>query len=426
LQAAGSRTDDIYFLDEHRGWAVNSDGGIWATENGGRDWSRQAHLPDSYLRCVSFADPHTGWIGTLSGPHRLYATRDAGATWAPVENLPEDGPSRICGLHAVDAATIFASGTNYPNEKAGVVRSRDGGASWTALEVADAALLVDIFFESPDRGWVVGGVDNVRHPDRPTTRADVVPGVFHTMDGGESWTNLVALNAELDEFPRGEWGWKIQRVSDRILVVSCENFHDGAILRSDDGGQVWRRLRINDRQRNSNLEGIGFLDGECGWVGGWGDRLFRGGFTSATSDGGANWHDANEVGFRLNRFRFIGDPPRIAYASGDSVYKFTEEPALIELAAPEAVRTPDVVGAEEVAFTVDVPEGARRLQARIWERFGRQVRLLVDEADPEPGPRHLEWDFTDDAGGKLPLGSYIVRWTVDDVSSSRVFHRAAD
>jgi photosystem II stability/assembly factor-like uncharacterized protein len=426
LQAAGSRTDDICFVDEHIGWAVNSDGGIWLTENGGDGWIRQAHLPDSYLRCVSFVSPSRGWVGTLSGPHRLYETRDAGTTWAPVQNLPDDAPSRICGLHAVDASTVFASGTNYPNETAGVVRSRDDGASWTALEVPGAALLVDIFFEDSDRGWVVGGVDTVQHPDRPTSRSDVVPGVFRTTDGGESWTNLVALNADLDEFPRGEWGWKVQKVSAAVLVVSCENFHDGAILRSDDGGHGWRRLRINDRQRNSNLEGIGFLDGERGWVGGWGDRLFLGGFTSATSDGGANWHDANEVGFRLNRFRFIGDPPRIAYASGDTVYKFSDEPAPTGFQMPEALRTPDVVGAEDVALPIDVPEGAGRLQVRIWERFGLQVRFLIDEIHPEPGQRLLEWNFTDDAGNALPLGSYIVRFTVDDESSSRIVQRSAD
>ncbi|WP_297771283.1 hypothetical protein [uncultured Roseovarius sp.] len=45
------------------------------------------------------------------------------------------------------------------------------------------------------------------------------------------------------------------------------NFLDGAVLRSDDNGASWTRLRINDRQRNSNLEGVGFVDPDTGWVG---------------------------------------------------------------------------------------------------------------------------------------------------------------
>ena len=127
--------------------------------------------------------------------------------------------------------------------------------------------------------------------------------------------------------PRGEWGWKIQALDAQTMFVSLENLLDGAILRSDDGGLNWQRLRVNDRQRNSNLEGIGFVDRNRGWVGGWGDIDFVGGFTSATTDGGTTWDDANQIGFRLNRFRFIGNPITVGYASGDTVYKFTDEPA---------------------------------------------------------------------------------------------------
>ena len=421
---AAQRTDDIWFADAEVGWAVNANGHIVKTSDGGANWVRQAHLPESYLRCVAFTDINTGWVGALSGPHRLYVTRNGGSDWNPVDNLPAGGPGRICGATAAGPTTLFVSGTNFPNEPAGVLRTRDAGATWDVLTVPDATLLVDIYFDSPMRGWVVGGIDDVDHPGRPPQRADVVPGIFFTEDGGRTWVNQVRANAGAGDFPRGEWGWKFQKLNDSVLFVSCENFHDGAILRSDDGGRSWRRLRLNDRQRNSNLEGIGFLDERHGWVGGWGDADFAGGFSSATDDGGANWSDANEIGFRLNRFRFIGNPPSVAYASGDTVYKFSEGP-VTPAALLAGSRSFEPVAEESIQLSADIPSGARRFQVRVWERFGRQVRLLVDEADPTPGRRSVEWDFIDDDGQKLPPGPFIVRTTVDDESSSMVVHRKA-
>ena len=53
---ASSRTDDIWFLDPQVGWAVNSNGQIIRTKNGGATWDEQKVVPaPAYLRCVGFA-----------------------------------------------------------------------------------------------------------------------------------------------------------------------------------------------------------------------------------------------------------------------------------------------------------------------------------------------------------------------------------
>jgi photosystem II stability/assembly factor-like uncharacterized protein len=422
-----TRTDDIWFNDELTGWAVNSNGEILKTEDGGASWIRQALLRRSYLRCVAFANAQIGWVGTLSGEHRLYRTLDGGATWQPVTNLPDGPPARICGLSVVDERTIYASGTNYPNQPPAVLKSEDGGSTWTTIDMSGhAALLVDIYFRDSSTGWVVGGEDVVKHPGRQPDRDDVIPTVLHTTDGGRSWTNVAGATGLRRRFPRGEWGWKIQVLDEDTLFVSLENMRDGALLRSDDGGASWRRLPVNDRQRNANLEGIGFIDRQRGWVGGWGDQDFQGGFTSATSDGGANWDNANEVGLRLNRFRFIGNPPRVAYASGDTVYKFTDEPVAVPPAMLVAAADRSAVEADERegGIAVDVPEDAGELLIEIWERFGRHVRTLADEAGPAAGSRRFQWDFTDADGDLLPAGPYIVRIVVDGHAESRILQRA--
>lgn len=415
---ASSRTDDIWFLDENLGWAVNSNGQILKTEDGFRSCVEQAHFPNVYLRCVAFANSRIGWVGSVATEtpeDRLFYTDDGGDTWGRVMNLPANAPQRICGLYAIDEHTVVASGTNYPNEPAGFLKTTDAGKTWTTLALKSmAALLVDIYFRDKNEGWIVGGEDVVRHPGRQPLRDDVIPVVLHTRDGGSTWENQLAHMRP--QFPRGEWGWKIQETSDGTMFVSLENFRDGAVLRSDDRGRTWRRLRINDRQRNSNLEGVGFVNGKQGWVGGWGDLNFGGGFTSRTLDGGKTWDDANEVGYRLNRFRFLGVPPRVGFASGDTIYKYSDEVVRREVAfvQPSARR----VEGRSMSIRYLVPEGTRELTVDAWERFGRHVGRLLSEQNPAPGERELSGELIVATTEAQPLEEYIVRITTDGSSVS--------
>ncbi|MDX1053368.1 hypothetical protein GOL41_27020 [Sinorhizobium medicae] len=422
---ASRRTDDIWFHDDLVGWAVNSNGNIIKTSDGGKSWVTQAHFEETYLRCVGFADEKIGWVGTFNPNMRLIGTQDGGQTWRNVENLPAGAPAWICGLCVVNASTVYAAGTNDQTNRAAILKTMDGGESWTQIDMDEhAATLVDIYFKNDSEGWVVGGIDAVKHPNRRAERGDLVPAIFRTIDGGNSWVNKTAGPEYVHErrgiFPQGEWCWKIQVIDDQTIVVSNQNYRDGAILRSDDGGETWKRLRLNDKQRNSNLEGVGFLDGRRGWVGGWGDLAYRGGFTSLTTDGGENWSEANEVGFRLNRFRLVGTPTRVVYASGDTVYKYTDEPleesARMRAAADAADRT--LVGWDRVEIPLHVPVGTERVTARIWDRSGAFVILLMDERVTEQGARTLVWDFADERGQKEPAGAYLLRLTFDNHSES--------
>jgi photosystem II stability/assembly factor-like uncharacterized protein len=418
---ASSRTDDIWFVDPQTGWAVNSNGQIVHTEDGGASWVEQLHDEDVYFRCVGFASRTRGWAGTLTASKRLFETRDGGAHWTAVSNLPPETPSAICGLSVVSDQVVFASGTNFPNKPPAMIKTVDGGRTWTAIDMKPFAdLLIDTFFTSPHTGWVVGG----KTDQPPATRTNVKPVVLRTEDGGQTWVNRVAAMQAV--FPPGEWGWKIQFLDDRVGFVSLENFTAGAILKTVDGGLSWTRHAINDPQANANLEGVGFVDAQHGWVGGWGDANFQRLSSSETSDGGTTWRDANEIGKAINRFRFFGRPVTVGYASGETVYKYSSEP----MAAPRTKRAPEgprfldslepasAVG--PVTIGVTVPPKADRLTVRIWDRFGDFVLMLVDERNPRPGRRELTWDRNDASGERRAPGYFIWRVTVDGVSESRL------
>lgn len=439
------RYDDVWHIDRNVGWAVDSDGYILATRDGWQTFMVQRHIPQTRMRCIGFANERVGWIGNVGAPpqERLLKTTDGGTNWNFVESLPSPNPKQICGLWVVSEDVVYLAGSNE-NEgtdpgRATVLKTTDGGTSWTEIDMevaASAKTLIDVYFEDADRGWVVGGVDTVQHPSRGGRRGDLVPGIFRTTDGGRNWTNVVEGTrlssngrryvGRTGVFAQGEWGWKIQRIDATTLVVAVQNYRDGIVLRSDDGGETWDRLRINDKQRNSNLEGIGFLDRTVGWVGGYGDISYQAGFSSMTFDGGRSWVDANHVGNRINRFRIVGPTPSVVYASGDTIYKFSDEPVpprpADTLAAADEVVTV-FEGWDRLDFPVEVPEGTGQLAVRIWERDGRFVRLLADEAAPAAGARTITWDFRNDDGNLEDVGAFVVRVTLDGRSQGRLAYR---
>ena len=417
---ASSRTDDIWFQTPETGWLVNSNGQIMRTDDGGDTWQEQFHDENLYLRCVAFATRTRGWVGTLTASKRLLATSDGGVVWTPVTDLPALAPSAVCGLSVVDESVVYASGTNYPNRPPRMMKTVDGGGSWQAWDMTPhASLLIDTYFPTPERGWVVGGKAQVANP----TREDVKAVVLFTEDGGKTWVDQLAGLA--GDLPLGEWGWKVHFLDDLVGFVSLESFERGAILKTTDGGSSWTRIEVDDPQGNANLEGIGFLDENHGWVGGWGTADFQGGFSSETTDGGATWADANQIGSFINRFRFLGDPVTVGYASGLTVYKYSAEPvraAPRDFGPPTRFLRSNEPADEErpVRIPLSVPDGAGHLSVDVWDRFGEHVRHLLDETPPEPGSRAVEWEVDDDGGRSRPAGSYILRVTVDGSSESRI------
>jgi photosystem II stability/assembly factor-like uncharacterized protein len=418
------RHDDLWFLGPLIGWAVNSDGNIIKTTDGGQTWVIQHSAPSVYLRCIGFANANVGWVGTLTRNRRLFRTTDGGVTWTAVASLPAEAPAAVCGLSVVSDKVVFASGTNRPNDVPRMMKTLDGGVTWTAWDMSThASVLIDTYFSDALRGWVVGGKAD---EPTPTTRDKLKPVILETKNGGATWTNRLA--GQEDIFPFGEWGWKIQFLNDQIGFVSLENFHDAAILKTIDGGQTWRRLKVNDAQGNANLEGVGFIDERQGWAGGWGSEDFSKGSSSETLDGGESWRDANEIGLFINRFRFFGNPAHVGYASGDTIYKYSSDPVPQTAATPRLLDLARALLPEEhligttsaVPISLNVPAGTKRLTLHVWDRFGVDVGCILDEINPGGGARVFMWDCIDSRGDLISPGDYIVRLTADDVTISSI------
>jgi photosystem II stability/assembly factor-like uncharacterized protein len=440
------RYDDIHFLSEAIGWAINNTGQILRTVDGGEHWQEQANF-ERWLRCISMVDERIGWVGgkphdaSLEIEDILFKTTD-GLSWNPVTNLPmeyrspddADSPSAICGLYALpDGKHVFAAGTNERYKPTRFLRSSDGGESWTCRDMGKyAALLVDVYFENEREGWLAGG----RRDPRTPGDENVVAAIWHTVDGGATWREV--LGDQVDRPPGEEWwGWKIQFVDHDFIAVSTQSHSSASILITEDHGRRWCRREVPCQ---GNLQGIGFLDRRRGWVGGWGPGWD--GRTSVTEDGGNHWCDATsdfetpESGARppqltrsvsgqdINRFRVIrGDDP-VIYAAGKTVYKYTDAPVRApSLGAghpPPLVLPQDLLRVADgpVSFTVELPAGARRLVIHIYDRFADRKRTIMEDDPRPPGPHPVVWDIADDDGRPLPPGAYFLQVSCDDRCAS--------
>ena len=499
---ASSRTDDIWFADPEVGWLVNSSGFVCKTTDGGKSWTPQLFLSGSstgnpYLRTIQFANYDIGWFGALAAGEGypqvlLHHTQDGGTTWTPVTNLPSDVPPGICGLSVVSEKVVYAAGTNNPNVNAigplkapAVLKTVDGGASWQLISgetLGSPDNLIDVHFFDENYGFVVGGKNQddcprctpacckpgyVKHPQY----AALKPVVLRTKDGGKTWTNVVESLTE--QLECGGWGWKIDYLDRQRIFVSIENLTAGFILKTLDGGDSWQVFSINDRRlhegsevSNANLEGIGFIDENTGWVGGWGNVDFYGRFNSFTQDGGQNWEaqdnipndSDSDVRVNVNRYRFFHLSDKlIGYCSGESVYKLVHhwkkdcltEPtqaasqtsgqmssgqtqgsaqthnAIAMEAAPAqtSLEFACAAGKEEgtVKITYRVPANAQKIFVGIWSHFGWHVRTLIDEHNPLPGLRTLIWDGKDGDGKSLG-GTHIFRIACDGFGESQNCH----
>jgi photosystem II stability/assembly factor-like uncharacterized protein len=188
---------DVCFVNDSLGFVVGSFGLILKTLDGGVNWS-PTNLTQFTYNGVSFANDLEGWavgdFGVIAGTH------DGGATWFVVQpavtgqNLQSvwrrsadlgfavgDGgvaPRTIVGPDSVkweirntNASQLY--GVHFPTDLIGyaagfngtgaILRTANGGASWTAQTAPTGFQLHDIFFVGTDRGWAVGDNGTILH-----------------------------------------------------------------------------------------------------------------------------------------------------------------------------------------------------------------------------------------------------------------------
>lgn len=304
---AGLWFTDVCFTSSLVGYIVGQNGLYRTTIDGGLTWQTPTQFPSLSYPSIYFSTPTTGFVTADYGAR--FRTDDGGNTWtdisSTVTNRNYESVHFIDSLHGWAASSVLTE----------IIRTSDGGLTWSSLYTGSGWGLNDIEFASNDEGWACG----------------VRGTVLHTIDGGTTWS--------LIESPLQTSYLKIEVSAPNTVWITEEL---GRAFHTNDNGANWYVVQISPQ--GSNLLDIDFptpqigyvvgpsyihktIDGGSSWVSEWapgtnysnvdflnvdsgmtitGEVIFR------TSNGGANWENITPAGTY-----FFAD---VAYPAQDTAY----------------------------------------------------------------------------------------------------------
>jgi photosystem II stability/assembly factor-like uncharacterized protein len=184
-----ARLDAVCFAADGRGSAVGAGGTAIRTAGGGAAWTRAAAPTQADLFDVDLAPDGSGWA--VGATATVLRTEDAGATWRA--QLPVvDADTDLEAVRALGSGrAVVVGGDAWGQGHAVVLSTADGGQSWSAVQVPDMwGELQDVAFSAALDGCAVGSDYG---PD-----GDFLSGVIlRTVDGGASWTKVAAVPTAL-------------------------------------------------------------------------------------------------------------------------------------------------------------------------------------------------------------------------------------
>ncbi len=298
------KQDDIFFVSRRIGWYGNGAGRLFRTRDGGEVWDKVWDHPGTFIRALGFMDDLNGLLGNVgvgyapgvADPIPLYRTRDAGATWAPVEAEGIGAVGGICGIDILPQHSIFQGelrstlvihAAGRVGGPAVVLRSVDGGESWRVIDLsAHAGMILDVKFLDANTGFLCTGTSS--NLDQSNA------AILRTLDGGATWARVYQSTRPL------ELCWKMSFPSPRIGYATVQNnaadVTAQVVVKTSDGGATWRELPLVDALGLREF-GVGFLTERRGWVG-----ASSTGFQ--TNDGGRTWAPV-EIGRPVNKIRIV-------------------------------------------------------------------------------------------------------------------------
>ncbi len=148
------------------GVAVDGDGGIDRTSNGGTTWTSARAQTGVGLNAIDFATSSTGWAVGNAGT--ILRTTDAGSSWAPQTS----GTTRkLWSVDAISALEAVASG-----DDGRVYRTTNGGTTWTELVTPATVALGGVARTSSGTLLAVGARSTIVRSTNDGSSWSLLPG----------------------------------------------------------------------------------------------------------------------------------------------------------------------------------------------------------------------------------------------------------
>jgi photosystem II stability/assembly factor-like uncharacterized protein len=257
----------VRFVSASQGSVSGSYGTVLQTSDGGKSWRAQSIGTTEHLFASYWLDESHGWMAGSRGI--TTRTNDGGRSWAHVI-VP--GDFTLNGLTFLDASRGWLAG-----EFGAIFQTLDGGKSWvkqkSPVEVSFASgasqNLFALLFTSPADGYAFG-LDGLVLRTRDGARWEILRRRENT-DGTNSANHLftaAAFNGRISaagergtllqyDPDSGNWrqaGIQIPRLSLNAMAFGKDGLglavgNRGLVLRTEDGGKSWKRLKIEVHPR---------------------------------------------------------------------------------------------------------------------------------------------------------------------------------
>lgn len=196
----------------------------------------------------------------------LTRSTDGGVTWARVTGtgLPNGG-SFVCDDVVVDGSTapvnLYVVGrSGFGGTGYGVLRSTDGGGSWTALTSGLPAASSSFNYRS--RMVMAPSNHNVLYLITVNSLykaySSTYNGGYYTTDGGTTWNQLLAMNADPADGGAGGQGWydlqlAVDPLNDAVLYAAGVNVHAATNARGTSATGGWHNITNVYTSPNSGI-----------------------------------------------------------------------------------------------------------------------------------------------------------------------------
>lgn len=244
-------------------------GGIWKSTDSGENWDcvSDGFLTTSTIGALAIApsNPDVIYAGTGEGDIRgdishgdgMYKSTDGGKTWA-YAGLKET--QTICRIvvHPTNPDIAYAATLghvyvrrNLDNGKVdadpnrGLYKTVDGGKSWTRiLAKSPQTGAIDVEFDPNNPEILYAAMWEGWRTPYMLNSGGRDSGLFKSTDGGKTWTDL-SHNKGMPSGTLGKIGIAVSPTKPERIYANIENL-EGGIFRSDDGGKTWE-LTNSDR-----------------------------------------------------------------------------------------------------------------------------------------------------------------------------------
>ena len=294
---------DITFTDEYTGYALARFGNfvtcastfaLYKTVDGGENWVKmKTDVETDAKRSFHFVNSMVGWIAEEGS--EVLKTTDGGVTWT---SQTSGVAPTLNDIWFRDLNNGFLVGPNGM-----IQRTTNGGSTWSTMSSVTSATLTRIYFYSNTLGFIAASNGQI----------------LRTTNGGSSWTPInTGLTTLYDiSFTSTQNGYAVGTIgSDRYLCTTVNGglswttsllgpgsgatrvfftspqtgyikLTHSSIIKTTDGGATWNPTAATTNGTEENWQEMFFIDDNTGFLCGDDGRITK------TKNGGLSWENKN-------------------------------------------------------------------------------------------------------------------------------------